>query len=48
MLEGPKRILKDEEDQDRIEYALLPGVLVRAAIAALSTLGKAVNYVFSQ
>ena len=43
-----QKLVKDEEGQDLVEYALLLVFLALAAIAVLPTLGKAVNNVFSQ
>jgi Flp pilus assembly pilin Flp len=48
MLEMIQRLLKDEQGQDLVEYALLLVFLALAAITVLPTLGKAVNNVFSQ
>ena len=48
MLELLKRLVKDEEGQDLVEYALLLVFLALAAIAVLPYLGKAVNNVFSE
>ena len=43
-----QKLVKDEEGQDLVEYALLLVFLALAAITVLPTLGKAVNNVFSQ
>lgn len=48
MLRILKRVLKDEQGQDLVEYALLLVFLSLAAIAILPTLGSSVNRVFSQ
>jgi pilus assembly protein Flp/PilA len=48
MIDIMKRLIRDEEGQDLVEYALLLVFLALAAIAVLPTLGKAVNNVFSQ
>ena len=48
MVELMKRLVKQEDGQDLVEYALLLVFLALAAIAVLPTLGKAVNNVFSQ
>ena len=48
MLDKMKNLLKDEEGQDLVEYALLLVFLALAAIAILPTLGSTVNTVFSQ
>jgi pilus assembly protein Flp/PilA len=48
MIDMMKKLIRDEEGQDLVEYALLLVFLALAAIAVLPTLGKAVNNVFSQ
>jgi Flp pilus assembly pilin Flp len=48
MLDSLKRLMRQEEGQDLVEYALLLVFLALAAITILPTLGKAVNNVFSQ
>ena len=48
MVELLKNLLRDEEGQDLVEYALLLVFLALAAIAILPTLGSTVNKVFSQ
>jgi Flp pilus assembly pilin Flp len=42
-----KRLVREEQGQDLVEYALLLVFLALAAIAVLPTLGQAVNNVFS-
>lgn len=41
------RLWKEEEGQDLTEYALLLVLIALAAIAVMSTLGSAINNVFS-
>src|SRR5215510_7418581 len=48
MMELMKRLVKQEDGQDLVEYALLLVFLALAAIAVLPVLGQAVNNVFSQ
>jgi pilus assembly protein Flp/PilA len=48
MLDILKRLIRQEEGQDLVEYALLLVFLALAAITILPTLGKVVNNVFSQ
>jgi Flp pilus assembly pilin Flp len=48
MLDTMKNLLKDEQGQDLVEYALLLVFLALAAITILPTLGSSVNKVFSQ
>ena len=48
MVDVLKNLLRDEEGQDLVEYALLLVFLALAAIAILPTLGSTVNKVFSQ
>ena len=48
MIDILQKLIRDEEGQDLVEYALLLVFLALAAIAVLPTLGKAVNNVFSQ
>ena len=43
-----KRLLRGEDGQDLVEYALLLVFLALAAIAVLPTLSSAINNVFSQ
>ena len=43
-----KKLIRDEEGQDLVEYALLLVFLALAAISILPTLGSSVNKVFSQ
>jgi Flp pilus assembly pilin Flp len=48
MMNTFKKLMKDEQGQDLVEYALLLVFLALAAIAILPTLGSSVNKVFSQ
>ena len=48
MISFIKKIIRDEEGQDLVEYALLLVFIALAAIAVLPTLGSAVNNVFSR
>ena len=48
MMELIKKLMKEEEGQDLVEYALLLVFLALAAIAILPTLGNSVNNVFSR
>jgi Flp pilus assembly pilin Flp len=48
MMDILKRLMRQEEGQDLVEYALLLVFLALAAITILPTLGKVVNNVFSQ
>jgi len=48
MIDVLKNLLRDEEGQDLVEYALLLVFLALAAITILPTLGSSVNRVFSQ
>jgi pilus assembly protein Flp/PilA len=48
MIDIMKKLIRDEQGQDLVEYALLLVFVALAAIAVLPTLGKAVNNVFSQ
>jgi len=48
MLELTKRFMKEEDEQDLVEYALFLVFLALAAIVTLPILGSAVNKVFSQ
>ena len=48
MMDSLKRLIRQEEGQDLVEYALLLVFLALAAITVLPTLGKAINNVFSQ
>ena len=48
MIDMMKKLIRDEEGQDLVEYALLLVFLALAAIAILPTLGSTVNKVFSQ
>ena len=41
------RLIREDEGQDLVEYALLLVFLALAAIVVLPTLGQAVNNVFS-
>jgi pilus assembly protein Flp/PilA len=41
------RLWKEEEGQDLTEYALLLVLIALAAIAVMSSLGSAINVVFS-
>jgi pilus assembly protein Flp/PilA len=43
-----KRLWKEEEGQDLVEYALLLVLLSLAAIGSLGTLATAINGVFSR
>ena len=42
------RLWKEEEGQDLTEYALLLVLIALAAITVMSTLGSAINVVFSK
>ena len=48
MIEIIKKLIRDEDGQDLVEYALLLVFLALAAITVLPTLGSSVNKVFSQ
>ena len=48
MIEIIRKLIRDEEGQDLVEYALLLVFLALAAIAVLPVLGSSVNKVFSQ
>ena len=48
MKEHLLRLWKEEEGQDLTEYALLLVLIALAAITVMSTLGSAVNVVFSR
>jgi Flp pilus assembly pilin Flp len=48
MMDSLKRLMRQEEGQDLVEYALLLVFLALAAITVLPTLGNVVNNVFSQ
>jgi pilus assembly protein Flp/PilA len=40
------RLVRDEQGQDLIEYALLAGFISLVAIAAITILGQGINTVF--
>ena len=42
------RLLRDDEGQDLIEYALLLGLISLVAVAALISTGTNVNSIFTQ
>ena len=48
MMKLLKQLIKQEEGQDLVEYALLLVFLALAAITVLSTLGSSIKKVFSQ
>ncbi|HWY53522.1 MAG TPA: Flp family type IVb pilin [Terriglobales bacterium] len=41
-----KRLWKEEEGQDLIEYALLVALIALAAVAVFPTIGKSINTIF--
>jgi pilus assembly protein Flp/PilA len=41
------RFLRDETGQDLIEYALLAGFISLAAVAAITTIGTALNTLYT-
>ena len=47
-LSGMLQILKDENGQDLIEYALVVALIAFAATAGMSTLATAINAAFAQ
>jgi Flp pilus assembly pilin Flp len=48
MLSLLKRLLKEEQGQDLVEYALLLVFLALVAVSAMPSLGQAINNVFSR
>ena len=42
------RIVREEEGQDLIEYALLAGLISLVAVAAITTAGTHVNGIFTK
>jgi len=42
-----KRVLRDEEGQDLIEYALLVALISLVAVVAITNAGTAVNAIFT-
>ena len=42
-----RSLLRDEEGQDLIEYALLVGLISLVAVAAITLAGSAVNDIFT-
>ena len=47
MTHGISRFIKEDSGQDLIEYALLAGFISLAAVAAITTVGTALNTLYT-